>query len=316
LLHVWFCGCSEVTSRGSSDDEVDVSLTGSALAEAVGAALESGCAPTADRDRCAATLAQDRTLTEAHKDTYLRWGVQSAGAGYDLAKSNTTLFDPFVWRRLYLSTFAFPGDHSVQALDDGRFILHVPVVFRNELDAGEYPYPFWHSQPKWESYERTLELLFFFERDAITAVLRSETQDVERPHSERVWDGQWRWEDGRQPRVALFSFLFSQDNPHIEALDRAYRAFSEKQREAACESCHNPSNPSKINPLEFFNYPNQALTGRHDIVEQLTQNKMPPAAGSDAPAGIEDAGYRRELLELARSFADLGDRALTYEAAD
>lgn len=327
LLYVWLSGCSatdEPRSQASSAKHVDAGqpeLTGDVLAEAVGAALASACAPTAledptDRDRCAETLSGDSTLTAAHGDTYLRWGAQAAGAGYELAKSNTTLFDPFVWRRLYLSTFAFPGDHSVEALEDGRLILRVPVVFRNELDAGEYPYPFWHSQPKWESYERTRALLFFFERDAITAVLRSEEQDADRPHSERVWDGQWRWEDGQQPRVALFSFLFSKDNPHIEPLDRAYRAFSEKQREAACESCHNPSNPSKINPLEFFNYPNQALTGRHDIVEQLQQNRMPPASSSDAPAGIENADYRQELLALARSFADLGDRALAFEADD
>jgi hypothetical protein len=321
LLLLLCVGCDSETDKQSSPEQAAdaaapaIGFSGSALAEAVGAALERACEPnaledTADRDRCADTLSEDATLAAAHGDTYLRWGAQAAGAGYDVPKSNTTLFDPFVWRRLYLSTFAFPGGHSVEALDDGRFVLHVPVVFRNELDAGEYPYPFWHSQPKWESYERTRELLFFFERDAIAAVLRSEQQDAERPHSERVWDGQWYWDDGEQPRVALFSFLFSKDNPHTEPLDKAYRAFSEKQREAACESCHNPSNPSKINPLEFFNYPNQALTGRHDIVEQLTLNKMPPTEG------IADTGYREELLALARTFADVGDKALEFEAAD
>jgi hypothetical protein len=82
----------------------------------------------------------------------------------------------------------------------------------------------------------------------------------------------------------------------------------------ACESCHNPSNPSKINPLEFFNYPNQALTGRHDIIEQLAKNRMPPAPGADAAPGIENGEYRKELLELARTFADVGDRALAFEA--
>ena len=320
VLTVSLIACSATDDTAARESGSDA-VTGAALADAVGVALERACLPAAlerlsERDRCADALGRDSTLTAAHKDTYLRWGAQSQGAGYDIANSNTTLFDPFVWRRLYLSTFAFPGEHRVEALEDGRIVLHVPVLFRNELDAGEYPYPFWHSQPKWESYERTRELLFFFERDVITAVLRSDQQDAERPHSERVWDGQWRWEDGQQPRVALFSFLFSKDNPHIEPLDRAYRAFSEKQRKAACESCHNPSNPSKINPLEFFNYPNQALTGRHDIVEQLELNKMPPAADSDAPAGLDNTAYREELLQLARSFAETGDRALAFEAQD
>lgn len=262
-------------------------LAGEALASAVGAVLERRCPPDAiddpaARTRCADALTEDPTLRAGMRNAYLRWGAQSPGAGFNLAASNTTLFDPLVWRRLYLSTFAFPGGHRVEQSGE-YFIAHVPVVFRNELDAGEYPYPFWHSQPKWQSYERTEELLIFIERES-------------------------------EPRVALFGFLFSRDNPHVAPLETAFRAFSEKQRSAACTTCHNPSNPSKINPLEFFNYPNQALTGRHDIVAVLTKNRMPPSTESSA-AGIADPAYRAELLRLAEDFAAHGDRALSYEIA-
>jgi hypothetical protein len=72
--------------------------------------------------------------------------------------------------------------------------------------------------------------------------------------------------------------------------------------------------PSKINPLEFFNYPNQALTGQHDIVEGSRRTACLPGAASLKP-GLRDASYRGELLRLAGEFAMLGDRALAFEKA-
>lgn len=266
------------------------------------------------RASCADALTDAPILRASLREPYLRWGGQSADAGFDLERSNATRLDPLVWRRLYLSTFAFPGESRVEQAGD-RYIAHVSARFRNALDAGEYPYPFWHSQPKWQSYQRTDELLFFIEGDSVVAVLRSAVQDPARPHSEREWDGHWQWnsERGEEPRVALYGFLFSAGNPYVSALDSAFRGFSDKQREAACTSCHNPGNPSKINPFEFFNYPNQALSARHDLVKQLTANAMPPAVDG-ASRGLTDDTYREALLALAEEFATVGDRALEYEA--
>ena len=295
-------------------------LSGAELADAIGSALARDCPPdsldaiSAHR-QCADALTQDATLRASLPSFALRWGAQAAGAGFDLTRSNTTWLDSLVWTRLYLSTFAFPGGHRIER-DGERFVVRVPVVFRNALDAGEYPYPFWHSPAKWKSYEQSEALLVFIERSSIIAVLRSETLDAARPHSERAWDEHWQWQSahGLEPRVALFTYLFSSDNPHVASLEQAFRAFSEKQREAACTSCHNPSNPSQINPLEFFNYPNQALTARHDIVDEIVKNRMPPEQNG-VPAGIADPVYRRELLALAEAFAATGDRALEYEKA-
>jgi len=309
--------CAEDEKRGQHF-RTYAAPVGAELAEAVAQALTHAC-PTEGlddpevRDRCADALATDPVLSASLRKPYVRWGGQGTEAGLNLDRSNTTRLDPLVWRRLYLSTFAFPGDHRVEQAGD-RYIAHIAAVFRNALDAGEYPYPFWHSQPKWQSYERTQELLVFIEGDAISAALRSAAQDHDRPHVEREWDGRWQWdsERGEEPRVALYGFLFSKGNPNVDELEAAYRGFSEKQREGACTSCHNPSNPSQINPLEFFNYPNQALTGRHDIVAQLKKNLMPPASG-DAAAGLVDDSYRQGLLALAEDFARAGDRALAYE---
>ena len=309
---------TEVGAPASAPAQQSPGLAGQALASALGDVLSRLCPPDALEDpaartRCADALTQDATLRGSMQQAYLRWGAQSPGAGLNLGASNTTLFDPLVWRRLYLSTFAFPGGSRVEQVGE-RFVARVPVVFRNALDAGEYPYPFWHSQPKWQSYERTQELLIFVEREAVVAVLRSEVQDPARSHVAREWDGRWQWNSarGEEPRVALFGYLFSAGNPHVAPLEVAFRTFSEKQRVAACTTCHNPSNPSKINPLEFFNYPNQALTGRHDLVAVLAKNRMPPSVEGAEP-GIADPRYRGELLGLARDFAALGDRALAWE---
>jgi hypothetical protein len=193
-------------------------------------------------------------------------------------------------------------------------VLRVASRFRQGLDPGDYPYPFWHSADKWRSYESTRELLFFIEDGAVSAVLRSEEQDPERPHVERNWDGRWSWQSprGPEPRNALYQTLFSAGNPSVEPLEAAYRAFEEVQRPSACVACHDPSNRGKVSPLELFSYPNQALTGRHDIVRELSANAMPPATAT-APAGITEAARRQVLLDLARRFAELGDAALAFE---
>jgi hypothetical protein len=78
--------------------------------------------------------------------------------------------------------------------------------------------------------------------------------------------------------------------------------------------CHSPDNVAKGNPLVILNYPNQALSGRHEIIAELEDNEMPPAnAEEGTPAGIADAEQRTELMRLGREFARIGDEALAHE---
>ncbi|MET0341924.1 MAG: hypothetical protein ABW252_13040 [Polyangiales bacterium] len=275
------------------------------------AALTQAC-PLADaadaraRERCADALGSSEALRSL-MTVSLRWGGQTAGAGVDPAKNQTTHFSPFVWRRMYLSTFMFTGEHRVST-EGARQVVHVPVTFRNQLDAGDYPYPFWHSEKKWTSYQQTRELLFVFEQGAVALVLRSTDNDTARPLSPRVFtEFKWQSERGVEPRNTLYSALFARDNPHVAALEAAYRGFEETQRKVACVGCHDPSNKGGGNPLEMLSYPNQSLSGRHNIVTQLELNDMPPGVG------IPDEDYRQELLARARTFAEAGDRALAFE---
>jgi hypothetical protein len=225
-------------------------------------------------------------------------------------------FNVMVWRRMYLSLFMFPGASSVEKLDDGLVVVHLPFVFRNELDMGSYPYPFWHSKKKWDSYQYSQELVLLVQGGRWMGAMRAATADSTLPYVDHTWDGQWTWDVGGQemPYVTLYKYLLSPNNPHVARLDAAYRNLSDGLRQQACFLCHSPDNNAKATQLEFFNYPNQALASRDTIIGHLTNNTMPPVPNNlGLPMGIADEQERQELLVMAREFKVAGDAALAFE---
>jgi hypothetical protein len=295
-------------SRGLAQDDPD-----RAVARAIAEALIAAC-PPADpddalaRDLAAARLGQSTLLRDAIRDPIF-WGGHIPGHTYRPEDNSLTVFNPFVWRRIYLSLFMFPGEYQIEQVDR-LTILQLACRFRNGLAAGAYPYPFWHSQKKWSNYQRAVEVTLAIEGGKIIAGYRSDREDPGRPYVARQWDGLWRWTDSsgkEMPYDALFSYLLSPANPHLDRLDAAYRALEAEARQHNCTFCHSPSNPAGMNPLRLLNFPNQALTVRHQIVQQLEQNAMPPNEG------IPNDAQRQKLLELARTFAAVADQALDYE---
>jgi hypothetical protein len=125
------------------------------------------------RERCADGL----TKFDAFRDVIaepLLWGAQPAGLALAEVPEQATLtnLNPRVWRRLYLSTLMFESPARVE--DAGKYrALRVPVRFRNGLDAGDYPYPFWHAEKKWASYEQATSIVFLFEGKRLVAAVRS-----------------------------------------------------------------------------------------------------------------------------------------------
>jgi hypothetical protein len=261
----------------------------------------------AAREDCANGLGDLALLRDLSADPLL-WGGQPAGLALEQVPEQATLtrFNPFVWRKIYLSTLMFEGPALTESA--GRYrVLRVPSRFRNGLDSGDYPYPFWHTEKKWLSYEQTTHIVFLFEGSQLIAGFRSEQVDLSRSHSARTWEGAWTWDQDTEPHATLFQALFSPANPVVPSLDASYRALAEGLREQTCTTCHNPSNPANEKPLDILNYPNQSLSGRHRIVAMLEQNQMPP------DVGIADEAVRLALLERARKFAVLGDQALAFE---
>lgn len=175
---------------------------------------------------CADKLAKSKTLRDTMNAPFL-WGAQSKVGSYNLQDNQTTQFDPLVWRRTYLSTFAFKGEPKIEKVNN-LIVIHLPTQFRNELDIGDFPYPFWHSSKKWDSYQQTTELLFVLENQKLTGALRSAVVDATRPKVNNVWDGKWFWTDARgklQPYVTLYTRLFSSSNPHVTKMVQLKKRF-------------------------------------------------------------------------------------------
>jgi mono/diheme cytochrome c family protein len=304
---VLFTACD---SARPADDE---------LATAIATGLVAACpqggdaAEEAARNDCAGKLTEFAPLRDAMREPFI-WGAQAAGAGYRIDKS-TNKFNARVWRRLYLSTFMFGADFSTEQIADYT-VLHVPITFRNAMPIGAYPYPFWHSNNKWESYTYSTTIHFIIQRGQVIGALRSADQDRTRTKVSHAWDGLWRWEQGgvQMPYVSLYDYLLSKGNPHAARLDETYRALEDRMRKNNCQACHAPDNQGQSQQLEFFVYPNQALTGRHDIITQIQNNEMPPKDNTlGLPAGISDSTERDQLLSLARDFEAAGDKALAWE---
>ena len=297
------------------------------LATEIAQEIAAAC-PIADpgdksaRDSCGEKLGKSKLLTNSTAIPVL-WGVQTQIGNYNLITNRTTtMFHPLVMWRVYLSLFMFPGNYKIEQVGD-QTIIHMPYQYRNKLDMGEYPYPYWHSKKKWESFQFAPEVLLLMEQGKVAGLLRSAQRDRSRPYNPREWDGRWHWTGKAgeaEPRVTLFEYLFSKSNPYVAELDSAYRALDAESRKHTCTVCHNPSNPSMATPLGIMEFPNQALSIRHRIVRVMEANRMPPAAvvgnrdkQEFIPAGIADEAERQRYLKLARAFADAGDRALAYE---
>jgi hypothetical protein len=269
------------------------------------------------RDTAADRLAHFVDLQNAIGEQIL-WGGYEDRLGYDPSVYKLTAFNAFVWAKLYLSTFMFSGPYEVRQ-EGKRTVLEISVKFRGGLDAGDYPYPFWHSAKKWQAYLDARALLLVFEGDQLVAALRKSVRDPALPLAEKAWDKRWHWEDAQghpEPRVALYQYLLSPGNPNTARLETSYRKLEQRFRAHECLSCHSPDNPARPSKLFMLNYPNQALSGRHELLKVLNDDTMPPLdPNGDRKPGLHDDGARTELLRLAEDFATAGDAALSYERA-
>jgi hypothetical protein len=285
------------------------------IANGLIAACPAGAAPSdeAARNDCAGRLTSLAVLRDAMREPFM-WGGQAAPGSYRL-DTKTNKFNSRVWRRMYLSTFMFGSNYSIEQVGDST-VLHVPIAFRGAMSTGAYPYPFWHSAKKWDAYNYATTIHFVIENGMVVGALRSSEQDTTRPKVAHAWDGLWRWQQNgvQMPYVSIYAYLLSKTNPYAGQLDESYRALESEMRQHNCQACHAPDNQGESAELEFFVYPNQALAGRHDIVSQLSTNEMPPEDNTlHLPAGISDPAERAQLLRLARDFEAAGDKALGWE---
>jgi hypothetical protein len=270
-------------------------------------------------ETCRAALFADERL-HALFSPALRWGGDVPGKS--LAELELTHFDPRVLSGLYLSLFETTGRVSTATDATGSHAaISLQVRFRNGLSPGQFPYPFWHSPSKWTAYENANQIIFYFNRDSglIDVVLRSTRGSEEglppvRSATPPAFDGKWVWnspEGKAQPSTSWFDGLLHRDNPHLGDVVDGYRKFATTMRNAACLSCHVPSNPAGARTLVLLQTPAHAAGEIKRVLGAVRAGKMPIEDWGD-PAPLEE-GLRQILLSDGQAFSDAVDQALAWE---
>ena len=103
--------------------------------------------PQAPYGDTAAFKACSGALSQAHFIPFapaILWGGDQVSQ--KIKKRHLTHFSSAVFQSMYLPLMSFTGKWSIAHDDrENLDIIKLEAFFRNELPAGEYPYPFWHS---------------------------------------------------------------------------------------------------------------------------------------------------------------------------
>lgn len=297
------------------------------LAAAIASELSSLCPPAkpgdqAAFDRCRKDLFGDSLLRRSLMPIAL-WGRVHKDPVTRLKDTNLTQFAPDVLTGLYLPLFMFNGKHTVEYDPRERlFLVRLETAFRNRLAPGQFPYPFWHDNAKWSTYQGANAILLWLDPKTVKVKVaqftdRGATPPVvdSTPLAMSQFDGKWMWTDGEgrtQPRVTLFDGLFRADNPYLPKLDAAYRSLALRMREAQCDTCHVPSNPDHMKRLVLLQTPAHAAGEIHRLMKAVRDGKMPrDEVGIEQPL---DEKLKSALLDSGEAFAALVQAAKDWDS--
>src|SRR4029077_10388749 len=165
-------------------------------------------------DRCRQGLFQDSMLRHDLAPRVL-WGRVHKDPATTLKETTLTQFAPDVLAGLYLPLFMFNGRHTVEydARED-LFLVRMETAFRNRLAPGQFPYPFWHDDAKWNTYQGANSILLWIDPKTTKIKIaqftdRGATPPIvgSAPVQQAKFDGKWLWTDTEghvQPQVTLF----------------------------------------------------------------------------------------------------------------
>jgi hypothetical protein len=295
------------------------------LAREVSGELAASCplAPAGDTaayNACRRALFGDSKLRAALPPVLL-WGRQSKNPDATLRQTHLTQFAPDVWTNMYAPLFMFNGRHTVEWVPhEKRFLVRMEAAFRNRLAPGQFPYPFWHEDDKWGTYEKANGFMLWV--DPATAKVqvaqftsRAPNAMLHTPEPVRhAFDGKWLWTDERgqtQPAVTLFDGVYRAENPYIRTMDRQYRDLAIQMRESQCTSCHVPDNPDKMSRLVLLSTPVHAAGEIDRIIKSVKEDRMPMDEYRISYA--LSAEQKKWLLERAEAFKATVQAAREWE---
>jgi hypothetical protein len=264
-------------------------------------------------DACRRALFQGSLLRRS-VSAILLWGRPHPKPGESLKDTTLTQFAPEVWTGLYAPMFMFDGTWTVEYDErEHLYRARLGALFRNALEPGQYPYPFWHSAKKWNDYQNANTLVLWFTPQSGTIVVGQFTNDGQAhpglrsaPVARPPFDGQWLWTDARgdtQPAAALFQGLFADENPYLRELELRYRDLAEYLRQGHCNDCHVPDNPNRMTRLVLLQTPAHAASEIKRLMRAVRDNDMP----------VDEALLYREIDSDTR--AALLDYGTAFEAA-
>ena len=272
-------------------------------------------------DRCRAALYGDSAFRRGIAPVVL-WGRPSPD-GRRLRDTTLTQFAPDVMSGLYMPLFMFTGDYEITFDPAERlYRARAPALFRNALDPGQYPYPFWHDAKKWADYQAANEVTFWVDPAKVKVVImqfsargKSDPRLTSVPHTQPAFDGKWMWTDSAgqsQPRPTLFVGLMRSNNPYLGQLESSFRDLAGELRKGSCHECHAPDNYSGTKRLILMQTPAHAAGEIKRIMRSVRENKMP----------LDDAGLYKDLepaikaalLKYGAAFESLVDAAHDWEA--
>jgi hypothetical protein len=290
-------------------------------AEALSKSLAGACPVVAYNDEAAfQACAQALRKMTLPLEPAIAWGGDQPDR--QIKKKGLTHFNSQVFQTLYLPLFTFTGRWSLD--EDKR--SHTPIVrveayFRNALPSGNFPYPFWHSGDKWRAYETANELRFYFNPKGRAFVITrdaagsEESRGAYAPATTPAFNGSWQWQDADgnlQPHASLFTSRYSQANPYLPELDKAYRSFALRIRDESCLECHTPANKAEAERLVLLQTPLHAAGEIDNVIKAVKSEEMPQ----------DDIGLRKDIppehraaiLSAAEAFRDELGLADKWEA--
>jgi hypothetical protein len=273
-------------------------------------------------DRCRQGLFQDSLVKRSFVPRAL-WGRPARDGATPLKDTTLTQFAPDVLTGLYLPLFMFNGRYTLEyQAREGMFLVRLETAFRNRLAPGQFPYPFWHDETKWSTYQGANTLLLWIDpKTARIKVGQYTDRGATAPivASERVqqakFDGRWMWTDadGReQPQVTLFDGLFSADNPFLPKLDSTYKTLALRMRDGQCDRCHVPDNPHGTKRIVLLQTPAHAAGEIQRLMKAVREDKM-PRDETDIEQPLDDQ-LKSALLESGAAFEAVVQNAKDWEA--
>lgn len=271
-------------------------------------------------ESCRAALYGNSAL-RAHLPAILLWGRQSTNPNATLRQTNLTQFAPDTWTHLYAPLFMFNGKYAVEWVPaEKQYRVRLEAAFRNRLAPGQFPYPFWHEEAKWATYENANAFLLWVHPQTVKIQAAQFTNRAPTPMLQAVqpvqhrFEGTWLWTDagGRtQPAVTLFDGLYRPENPYLRTLDRQYRDLALQMRESQCMQCHVPNNPDKMSRLVLLSTPAHAAGEIDRVIKSVREDKMPMDEYRNSYAlKPED---KKWLLESAEAFKATVQSARAWE---